>query len=50
MVKDDSLVLRASSGKQETEHTRIKIGKGICGLAAQTGNTIMVPDVSRDLR
>jgi len=50
MVKDDSLVLRAFSGEQETEHTRIKIGEGICGLAAQTGNTIMVPDVSRDLR
>lgn len=50
MVEGDSLVLRAFSGEQETEHTRIKIGEGICGLAAQTGNTIMVPDVSRDPR
>ncbi|MGQ9596768.1 MAG: GAF domain-containing protein [Thermoproteota archaeon] len=48
MVENDHLVLKAFSGEQETEHIRIRLGEGICGLAAETGRTIVVPDVSRE--
>ena len=30
----------------ETEHVRIPFGKGICGQAAETGETIIIQDVS----
>lgn len=45
-VEGDELVLSAWSGPEETEHTRIPVGEGICGLAAKTGRTEVVPDVS----
>lgn len=45
-VEGDELVLSAWSGPEETEHTRIAVGEGICGLAAETGRTEVVPDVS----
>lgn len=45
VVEGDDLVLSAWSGPEETEHTRIRIGDGICGLAAETGETEVVPDV-----
>ncbi|MEM4089189.1 MAG: GAF domain-containing protein, partial [Thermoplasmatales archaeon] len=38
------------SGPKATEHTRIRIGFGICGLAAKNAETIVVPDVSKDPR
>lgn len=44
------LVLVAWDGPEPTEHVRIPIGTGICGLAAETGETVVVPDVSRDPR
>ncbi len=44
-VDGDDLLLSAWSGPEETEHTRIGIGEGICGLAAATGETELVPDV-----
>jgi L-methionine (R)-S-oxide reductase len=50
MVEGGDLVLKTYSGPKETEHTRIKIGFGICGLAAKEGVTIIVPDVSKDPR
>lgn len=50
MVEDGFLVLRAFSGGQETEHVRIKMGEGICGLAARIGETVIVPDVSKEPR
>ncbi|MEM2088176.1 MAG: GAF domain-containing protein [Thermoproteota archaeon] len=50
MVEDGFLVLRAFSGEQETEHVRIKMGEGICGLAARIGETVIVPDVSKEPR
>jgi GAF domain-containing protein len=50
MVENGFLVLRVFSGEQETSHTRIRIGEGVCGLAAQTGETIIVPDVSKEPR
>jgi L-methionine (R)-S-oxide reductase len=50
LVEGDELVLRAWSGPEATQHGRIPLGMGICGLAARTGRTINVPDVSRDPR
>jgi GAF domain-containing protein len=37
MVEGSDLVLRTYSGPKATEHTRIKVGYGICGLAAKKG-------------
>jgi GAF domain-containing protein len=50
IVQGGDLVLKTYSGPKETEHTRIKIGFGICGLAAKEGITVIVPDVSKDSR
>ncbi len=50
MVEGDDLILGAYSGPRETEHTRIKVGDGICGLAAKEELTVIVPDVSKDSR
>ena len=50
VVEGDHLILKAWVGDAETEHTKIKIGEGICGLAADTGKTVVVPDVSKDFR
>jgi L-methionine (R)-S-oxide reductase len=47
VVEDGRLILSAWSGPEETEHTSIAIGDGICGLAAETGKTEVVPDVSK---
>ncbi|HUP20861.1 MAG TPA: GAF domain-containing protein [Gemmatimonadota bacterium] len=46
VVEGDELILSAWSGPEETEHTRIGVGEGICGLAARTGETEIVPDVA----
>ena len=46
VVEGDELVLSAWEGPEETEHDRIAVGEGICGLAAETGETEVVPDVS----
>ncbi|HVL88322.1 MAG TPA: GAF domain-containing protein [Candidatus Thermoplasmatota archaeon] len=48
MVEGQELVLSGWDGPQATEHTRIPIGQGICGLAARTGKTVNVPDVNAD--
>lgn len=50
VVEGDNLILKAWNGDHATEHTKIKIGEGICGLAADTGKTVVVPDVSKDFR
>ena len=50
IVEGDILSLKAWVGEQATEHTRIKVGEGICGLAAETGKTVVVPDVTKDFR
>lgn len=50
LVEDDTLVLGPWRGKQATEHTRIPIGTGICGSAAATGETEIIPDVNADNR
>lgn len=49
LVKGDELVLGHYMGKP-TEHTKIKIGQGICGAAVVDEHTIIVPDVSCDNR
>ena len=50
LVKGDVLVLGPWKGKQATEHTKIPIGKGVCGSAARSGKIEVVADVSKDSR
>jgi putative methionine-R-sulfoxide reductase with GAF domain len=45
MLHHDELVLEAFSGR-ETEHTRIRVGQGVCGTAVATGEDQNVADVS----
>ena len=49
-VEEDNLILGPWKGIQETEHTKIPIGQGICGSAAHSGKTEIVDDVSEDER
>lgn len=49
-LEDDELVLGPWAGPQATEHTRIKVGEGICGAAAASGRTEVVADVDEDDR
>jgi GAF domain-containing protein len=44
MVHGEELLLEAHSGRT-TEHTRIAVGKGVCGTAVATGHDQNVPDV-----
>ncbi|MEM0492986.1 MAG: GAF domain-containing protein [Candidatus Thermoplasmatota archaeon] len=50
LVEKDRLVLGPWYGRQETEHKIIPLGKGVCGAAAFSGKTEIVPDVSKDKR
>ncbi len=43
----DELVIGPFAGAP-TEHARIPFGRGVCGRAAETGETVVVPDVSKD--
>lgn len=38
--------MTAWDGPEATEHMRIPVGEGICGLAAATGETVVVDDVN----
>jgi L-methionine (R)-S-oxide reductase len=49
-VDGRDLVLGPWTGPEATEHTRIPIGTGVCGAAAASGRTEIVPDVSADPR
>jgi L-methionine (R)-S-oxide reductase len=49
-VDGGDLVLGPWVGPEPTEHTRIPIGTGICGAAAESGATEIVPDVNADPR
>jgi L-methionine (R)-S-oxide reductase len=49
-VEGDELVLGPWRGPQPTEHVRIPIGRGICGAAAASGETVVVDDVTSDER
>lgn len=44
MLHLDELVLEAYAGR-DTDHTRIPVGKGVCGTAVATGQDQNVPDV-----
>ena len=50
IVKGNDLILGPWRGEYATEHTKIPIGKGICGSAAQSGKTELIPDVNKDSR
>lgn len=50
IVEGNDLILGPWRGKQATEHTKIPIGKGICGSAAKSGKTEIIPDVNADPR
>ena len=50
LVEGNDLVLGPWKGKQATEHTKIPIGQGICGSAASSGKTEIIPDVNADNR
>ncbi len=44
MLHGEELVLEAHAGR-ETDHTRIPVGKGVCGTAVATGQDQNVADV-----
>ena len=50
MIEGETLVLKAWDGPAATEHVRIPIGQGICGLAAREARTVIVDDVNKDPR
>jgi L-methionine (R)-S-oxide reductase len=49
LLEGDELVLGPFVGNP-TEHVRIPLGKGICGAAATSGQTLIVDDVNADPR
>jgi len=49
LLEGDELVLGPFVGKP-SPHDRIPLGKGICGAAASTAQTVIVDDVSADPR
>jgi L-methionine (R)-S-oxide reductase len=46
MLHDDALVLEAFDGRP-TDHTRIPVGRGICGRAVSERRDLNVPDVTQ---
>jgi L-methionine (R)-S-oxide reductase len=50
LVEEDDLVLGPWNGPQATGHVRIRIGQGVCGAAAASGQTEVVDDVNADER
>jgi GAF domain-containing protein len=44
MLHGDELVLEAYAGRQ-TDHTRIPVGRGVCGTAVSSGEDQNIPDV-----
>ena len=50
IILGDNLILGPWRGKQATEHTHIPIGRGVCGSAAYSGKTELIPDVNKDDR
>jgi GAF domain-containing protein len=49
LLEGETLVLHNQVGLP-TPHERIPVGRGICGLAAREGRTVVVPDVGKDPR
>jgi len=50
LVEGEDLVLGAWNGPEATEHIRIPIGQGFCGLAVAEKRTVIVDDVNADPR
>jgi len=50
IVNDSNLILGPWNGPNATEHTKIPLGKGVCGSAALSGKTEIVDDVHSDDR
>jgi len=50
MLEGNELILKAWDGPKATQHIRIPIGKGLCGLAAREKRTVIVGDVTADSR
>ena len=50
LVEGNDLILGPWNGPHATEHTCIPIGHGICGSAAASGNTEVIPNVNADDR
>jgi len=50
LVEGSNLILGPWKGPYATEHTCIPIGQGICGAAAASGTTEVIPDVNSDNR
>ena len=50
IVKGNYLILGPWNGPNATEHTKIPIGRGVCGSAAATGKTEIIDDVTKDNR
>lgn len=46
LIEGDTLVLHSYVGRP-TEHTRIPVGRGICGRAVARGENMNVPDVTQ---
>jgi putative methionine-R-sulfoxide reductase with GAF domain len=49
VLEGEALVLHAHAGR-DTEHVRIPIAEGICGLSARTRQAVVVDDVATDPR
>jgi GAF domain-containing protein len=49
VLEGETLVLRGHAGR-DTEHRRIPVGQGLCGLSAQTKEPVVVDDVRTDPR
>lgn len=50
LVEGEYLILDPWKGPNATEHTKIPIGQGVCGAAAESGKTEIVDDVRKDDR
>ena len=50
IIIGNDLILGPWKGPNPTEHTKIPIGKGLCGSAAKTGKTEIIDDVRTDKR
>ena len=49
LIENDVLALETFLGKS-TEHTKIKLDKGICGASASSGETVIVGNVTEEER
>ena len=50
IIIGNDLILGPWKGPNPTEHTKIPIGKGLCGSAAKTGKTEIIDNVRTDKR